>query len=95
MIFNEIKTEMVLALTIYIVVKDLLIPLVRKIKPNYLNAKRVANKNPRSGTRPNMIPGKSETCIKHGEKLVKIETELTRIMEDIKELGIKLDKRRK
>lgn len=95
MIFNEIKTEMVLALTIYIVVKDIVIPLIRKIRPNSFNTKRVANKNPRSGTRFNMIPGKSETCIKHGEKLVKIETELTRIIEDIKELSTKLDTRRK
>jgi len=95
MVISEMETEVILALTIYIVVKDMLIPLVRKIKPNLLNTKESASKNPRSNTKLYMVPGKTETCIKHGEKLVKIETELVRIKEDIKKMDRKLDERRK
>ncbi|NVM21414.1 MAG: hypothetical protein HWN68_06505 [Desulfobacterales bacterium] len=35
---------------------------------------------------PNMVPGKGDICIKHGEKLVKIETEIKNIKEYIKNM---------
>lgn len=80
-----IETEGILAIVIYIMVRDIVIPLVRKFRPNFLNTK---------SNNPNIFPGKGETCIKHGEKLAKIETEIINLKEDIGKLDRKLERRK-
>lgn len=81
-----IETEGILVIVIYIMIRDIVIPLIRKFRPNFLNTK---------SNNPYMFPGKGETCIKHGEKLAKIETEIIGLKEDIERLDRKLDERRK
>lgn len=70
----------ILLVVIYILIKDVVIPLIRQKKPNFLQTGRVKTLN------PNEIPGKADVCIETFKKIVEIETEIKNIKEAIKDI---------
>ena len=64
----------IVLLILYVVIKDLVIPMYRK-----MSGKPVYKYNPHQ-------PGTAPACIEHIQKLAGIETEITNIKEDIREI---------
>ena len=56
----------------------------KKTDKGFLNTQRM-----RALNNPHYVPGKSQTCTEHSERLVKMETEISNMKDDIGE--IKLD----
>lgn len=71
---SGIGTEGVVLITLYLVIKELVIPMYRKAsgKPAY-------KYNPHQ-------PGTAPECIEHMKKLAGIETDIANIKEDIREI---------
>ena len=83
---SGIGTEGVLLLILYLIVKDVLSPIVKKstVWQNYRGKK--GNNGPATQriklTNPYPPPGKGEECLKHMTKLTEIDTKLDMFMEN-------------
>lgn len=80
-----IGTELSLTLLIFLVIKDVIVPLVinwRKQHRLTLKTQKIVVPNNPSNTKP----GKATECLKHMTKLTELTTEVTNIKEEIDEM---------
>jgi len=79
-------TEGVVIITLYLLVKEMMIPMWKKIQLKRANGNGLGNPG-----NPNGKPGKARECIEHVKQLATIKEAITTIKDQVNKIWEKLD----